>query len=314
MYPGRIGTFGLAVVVLLLVNPVGAHAQVPATDQGWLDAYQAALRQPPVAAASLEYVIAQIRRNPPVAFAEGYWVSPIDLFGLFADPVVRATLDSTSGGRPTALAFTPTALTQPLALPYVGTFTWIEEKDTQVTSVFVAAVQDPDNVVIERLPPPHTDPVDEPECYFFCGDPDAWDFDGDGSPNTTDLDDDGDGVPDQADHYPYWAGGSDCDCDIQYIGLTDKFSEGIKEAVLAAWGLIESVGTDATSEKLGSISDATGDIRFVFPDLPDGCPNACDPSVRYVSTDPNDCARLRFRCADDEEPFSNECGCGCQRR
>jgi hypothetical protein len=40
--------------------------------------------------------------------------------------------------------------------------------------------------------------------------------------------------------------------------------------------------------------------------------NACDPGVRYVSTDPSECARLRFQCADDEEPFSNECGCGCQ--
>jgi hypothetical protein len=40
--------------------------------------------------------------------------------------------------------------------------------------------------------------------------------------------------------------------------------------------------------------------------------NTCTPGARYVSTDPSECARLRFRCADDEEPFSNRCGCGCQ--
>jgi hypothetical protein len=40
--------------------------------------------------------------------------------------------------------------------------------------------------------------------------------------------------------------------------------------------------------------------------------NTCAPGLRYVSTDPGECTRLRFRCADDEEPFSNRCGCGCQ--
>lgn len=41
------------------------------------------------------------------------------------------------------------------------------------------------------------------------------------------------------------------------------------------------------------------------------CPDPGAEGVRYVSRDPDDCARLRFRCENGRVPFSNECGCGC---
>jgi hypothetical protein len=35
-----------------------------------------------------------------------------------------------------------------------------------------------------------------------------------------------------------------------------------------------------------------------------------DPNKTWVSKDPNQCATIRFFCAEGQ-PFSNECGCGC---
>jgi hypothetical protein len=42
-------------------------------------------------------------------------------------------------------------------------------------------------------------------------------------------------------------------------------------------------------------------------------PSHCkgDPSRSYISTDPNECALIKFFCAEGE-PFSDDCGCGCQ--
>jgi len=43
-------------------------------------------------------------------------------------------------------------------------------------------------------------------------------------------------------------------------------------------------------------------------------PRDCDRGrgVNYVSRDANQCAAIRFLCADGNEPFFNECGCGCR--
>lgn len=38
-----------------------------------------------------------------------------------------------------------------------------------------------------------------------------------------------------------------------------------------------------------------------------------DPTLSYVSRDPNECAAILFVCADGATPFFNECGCGCQQ-
>ncbi len=40
--------------------------------------------------------------------------------------------------------------------------------------------------------------------------------------------------------------------------------------------------------------------------------NYNDPARHYVARSPAQCARIRFYCADDQVPFSDECGCGCQ--
>ena len=44
---------------------------------------------------------------------------------------------------------------------------------------------------------------------------------------------------------------------------------------------------------------------------PPDCPDPEDPGVRYVSEDIAECPGLRLNCADNEEPFYSECGCGC---
>lgn len=43
-------------------------------------------------------------------------------------------------------------------------------------------------------------------------------------------------------------------------------------------------------------------------------PPSCgdDPTKTYVSHDPGQCALIRFACAENQTPFSDECGCGCQ--
>jgi hypothetical protein len=41
--------------------------------------------------------------------------------------------------------------------------------------------------------------------------------------------------------------------------------------------------------------------------------NACDAfSRRYVSREPEMCARIRFTCEEGNAPFHDGCGCGCQ--
>lgn len=54
-------------------------------------------------------------------------------------------------------------------------------------------------------------------------------------------------------------------------------------------------------------------IRFSEPTPIDSgiCPDKEDAGVRYVSDDPGSCATIRFFCEDDEDAFSNSCGCGC---
>lgn len=36
-----------------------------------------------------------------------------------------------------------------------------------------------------------------------------------------------------------------------------------------------------------------------------------DPTRRYVSSDPDECALIFFVCNPGETPFFDECGCGC---
>jgi hypothetical protein len=38
-----------------------------------------------------------------------------------------------------------------------------------------------------------------------------------------------------------------------------------------------------------------------------------EPGQKYISRDPNQCAAIRFFCAEGFSPFFNDCGCGCQK-
>lgn len=41
-----------------------------------------------------------------------------------------------------------------------------------------------------------------------------------------------------------------------------------------------------------------------------GCPNG--PQYHYISHSPQQCATIRFFCEPGQEPFFNDCGCGCK--
>jgi hypothetical protein len=43
-----------------------------------------------------------------------------------------------------------------------------------------------------------------------------------------------------------------------------------------------------------------------------GCQSAGDPAFHFVSTDPAQCAVIRFFCEPGQAPFGNPCGCGCK--
>lgn len=44
---------------------------------------------------------------------------------------------------------------------------------------------------------------------------------------------------------------------------------------------------------------------------PPACPDASDPSVTYVNTDPTICAAIEFECPQACSRFDSMCGCGC---
>lgn len=45
--------------------------------------------------------------------------------------------------------------------------------------------------------------------------------------------------------------------------------------------------------------------------IPETCLDPADPAVRYMSSDPVECAALTFQCGDGEDTFDDACGCGC---
>lgn len=308
-------------------------------ERALLGTYHAVLRAPGPRQASRDNLLRQIRDNPPVAFVDGYWATPIDLAAVLQIPAVRGALGETLPSGPngqeaselladpsrlkqlTAFAFTASRLRSQLGLAFVGEFARVAASAPETSDVYVVPVKDVEWVVVEHLPPTVAATVTEPECYFFCGDPETWDFDGDGIPNAQDDDDDNDRVLDNEDDYPYWPGGSACECEPEpFFVFTTKFSTGVTSAVLAAHRLVERIGETGSAVTLGAVPGSQSDVRFLFPtrtvslvEPRQDCPDSGDPAIRYVDTDPESCARLRFRCREGEEPFSSECGCGCRQ-
>ena len=337
--------FVLAGVAMRRGEPVARSAlgfQAPErplsqADRSLLAAFHAALDDPTVREASREHVLRQIRSNPPVAFVDGYWVTPIDLSQTLLVPAVADVLEATIGQtghadearqllrdlprlkQLTALAFTAHGLREEAAVPFVGDFQRVTETKAQSFGILVVPVKDVDWVIVEYLPPTVAPSGTEPECYFFCGDPVTWDFDGDGTPNHRDGDDDADGVSDETDDYPYWPGGNACPCgSLDLFAFTTKFSTQITDAVRAAYDLVGELGEERVTTVLGPTPGGESEVRFVYPtsvvppiQAQRDCPDPADPGVSYVSTDVQACATLRFRCEQGQVPFSDRCGCGC---
>ncbi len=289
-----------------------------------LAAYDSATAKAEVRSASRWELRRQLHVNPPLARLDGYWVSPIDLRRLLAvaaghDRRLFAAwtpVEETRSFAFIALAFTPDQLRTDVPLPDVGPIRGHRGAPTPGSEIVLVPIKDTAQVVVEYLPPPTPEVPETPECYYFCGDPAQWDFDGDGTPNPADPDDDGDGTPDERDAYPFHAGLSGCDCDERdFVGLTGKFSAQITRLLLAAHDRVTGADTaDLGGVLLETPDDAVG-IRVLPVErcgtAPSGCPNAGRPGVSYVSRDPAVCAVIRFRCEEGKVPFSSRCGCGC---
>ncbi|MEM9188928.1 MAG: hypothetical protein AAGF12_07115 [Myxococcota bacterium] len=66
------------------------------------------------------------------------------------------------------------------------------------------------------------------------------------------------------------------------------------------------VGTDC-ADIYGSEADCEAANRSCLGT----CPDPDDPAVEYASTNPEECALIRFACDEGETSFSDACGCGC---
>ncbi len=324
-------------------SQAGASGQVvvelTVAERTVLRAFHSALESASVREAGLEHVLEQLERNPPVAFVDGYWASPVDLSELLGDQavvdeVLRALPVGPAGEEASALladrgrlrqlaavAFTSRSMGSRAGVRYVGALERTTQAEAEATGVFVVPAQDTEWSLVEYMPPA-ADPGTEPQCYFFCGDPETWDFDGDGDADPRDDDDDNDGVPDARDDYPYWPGGHACRCEADvFVALVTKFAPAITRTVVAARSLFAGLDQTSRGVTLGVLPGSDSAVQFVFPAslLPSeqrpgaqDCPSADDPGVTFLSTDPNHCAAMRFRCAEGEVPFSNGCGCGCR--
>ena len=122
MKRSRIGGFGLVGVLLLLTvftAPPAAGQALAVSDRDCtlLEAYRAALARPEVRTASRAEIRRQLRSNPPVAWLDGKWVSPVDLGHVIE---VAASLETDRSRRIVAFAFTTGWLRDRIPLPYVG--------------------------------------------------------------------------------------------------------------------------------------------------------------------------------------------------
>ncbi len=242
-------------------------------------AYREALQRPEVLAATRTVVAQEVRRNPPLALVRGYWTTGVDLNRLFNMPEVRDAVGSAleeakwrpAGADPrsterrlrrlTGLAFTPHQLRKEMGVPQVDHLVTPEPVQAPREIVFLVLTGDEKQSLLEYLPP---DPATG--CYYFCGDPEKWDFDGDGVPNRSDDDDDGDGVDDRHDAFPYWRGASSRPREsVPFVGFTEKFSDEITVLILTAFDRIQDTLWSDLSPQPGSEPETTDGFYVVFP-------------------------------------------------
>lgn len=320
------------------VAPAETRHLLSAAERTILRGYQTALKSAAVREASLEHLLQQLAHNPPVAFVDGYWATPVDFAAILQDPKIRDELQASLPVSPAgeeasvlladisrlkqlaAIAFTAKPLQGQAGLPYVVELGRIAEVEPQAIGVFLVPIKDVDWSLVEYLPP-LPEPGGETECYFFCGDAETWDFDGDGTPDVRDEDDDNDGTADERDDYPYWPAATSCECDTEvFVVLVTKFAVSIKNSVLAALTTLAALHDQSTGIPLGSVGAEDIPVQLVLASAlvpleerpgANDCPSQGAPGVNYISTDPNDCASIRFRCSARQVAFTNHCGCGC---
>ena len=110
--------------------PVNAPAPAPSGQV--MSAYRAALSQPLVRSAADAEIRRQLRTIRPIAFVNGYWITPVDISAVYSQVAVRTplinslrgipgglhNLDTVVAGRTAvALAFTPNQLADVLQVP-----------------------------------------------------------------------------------------------------------------------------------------------------------------------------------------------------
>lgn len=74
---------------------------------------------------------------------------------------------------------------------------------------------------------------------------------------------------------------------------------------VSQWGVKSNDEEDV--EELGSLSFVDS-----APIGEETCPDESQAGVKYISKDPDQCALVRFSCAEGTEAFSLSCGCGCK--
>lgn len=309
-----------------------------AAERSILSAYQASLKSAVVREASLQHLLRQLAHNPPVAFVDGYWATPVDLAAVLqSSPIrdeLRASLPESPAGEEAsvlladisrlkqlaAIAFTAKPLPEQARLPYELELGRMSEVEPQAIGLFLVPIKDVDWSLAEYTPP-LPEAGGAAECYFFCGDTGTWDFDGDGTPDVRDEDDDNDGTADERDDYPYWPAATSCECDVEVIVvLVTKFAVSIKNSVVAALTTLANLHETSAGAPMGSVGAEDIPVQLVLAStlLPleerpgaHDCPAEGAPGVSYISTDPNECATIRFRCLAHQVAFTDHCGCGC---
>jgi len=115
---------------------VPGHSSVippaPSPSAQVMSAYRAVLNQPAARTGTDAEIRRQLRTIPPIAFVNGYWITPVDISVVYSQPVVRTaltgrlqttpgglqSLNTLVGGRTdVALVFTPNQLADVLQIP-----------------------------------------------------------------------------------------------------------------------------------------------------------------------------------------------------
>jgi hypothetical protein len=112
--------------------PVVAPTRPPTPSSQVMSAYRAALNQPAVRSAVDAEIRRQLRTVPPIAFVNGYWITPVDISLVYTQASVRASLvsslrnmpgglqalDTVMAGRTdVAMVFTPNQVADTIRIP-----------------------------------------------------------------------------------------------------------------------------------------------------------------------------------------------------